>query len=91
MNMYVGEKSDSVVVLMKPPNKEGLPSAEGVEGRTLPEGNGDQTAAVRTQRRVTASNFLIAVRRAGRHAVDARCLEHSYRVRYSTLTLFPVR
>ena len=51
MNMHVDEKSDSVVVPMKLPNKEGLPSVEVVEGRTLPEGNSDQTAAVRTQSR----------------------------------------
>ncbi len=56
MNMYVDEKSDSVIVLMKPSNKEGLPSAEMVEGRTLPEGNSDQETAVRTQSRVTASS-----------------------------------
>jgi hypothetical protein len=31
MYMYVDEKSDSVVVLMKPPNKEGL--ALGGSGR----------------------------------------------------------
>ncbi len=37
--MHVDEKSDSVIVPKKPSNKEGLPSAETVEGRTLPEGN----------------------------------------------------
>jgi hypothetical protein len=36
MNMYVDEKSDSVIVPTKPSNKEGSPSAEMVEGRTLP-------------------------------------------------------
>ncbi len=56
MNMYVDEKSDSVIVLTKPSNKEGLPLAETVEGRTLPEGNSDRETAVRTQRRVTASS-----------------------------------
>ncbi len=56
MNMYVDEKSDSVIVLMKPSNKEGLPLAETVEGRTLPEGNSDQKTAVRTPSRVTASS-----------------------------------
>ncbi len=56
MNMYVDEKSDSVIVLMKPSNKEGVPSAEMVEGRTLPEGNGDRETAVRTQSRVAASS-----------------------------------
>ena len=56
MNMYVDEKSDSVIVLTKPSNKEGSPSAETVEGRTLPKGNSDQETAVRTQRRVAASS-----------------------------------
>jgi hypothetical protein len=74
MNMYVDEKSDSVIVLTKPSNKEGLPSAETVEGRTLPEGNSDQETAVRTQSRVAASNYLMAVRRAGQQDVDTRCL-----------------
>ena len=57
MNMYVNEKSDSVIVLMKPSNKEGTPSAEMVEGRTLPEGNSDQETAVRTQSRVVCVDF----------------------------------
>jgi len=64
MNKNVDEKSDSVILPMKPSNKEGLPSAEMVEGRTLPEGNSDQTAAVRTQCREAASNGLMAVRQA---------------------------
>ncbi len=64
MNKYVDEKSDSVILPMKRSNKEGLPSAEMVEGRTLPEGNSDQTAAVRTQCRAAASNGLMAVRQA---------------------------
>ncbi len=57
MNVYVDEKSDSVIELMKPSNKEGLPLAETVEGRTLPKGNSDQETAVRTQSRIAASNF----------------------------------
>ena len=74
MNMYVDEKSDSVIVPTKPSNKEGVPSAETVEGRTLPEGNSDQEAAVRTQGRVAASNDLMVVRRVGQQDVDTRCL-----------------
>ncbi len=74
MNMYVDEKSDSVIVPTKPSNKEGVPLAETVEGRTLPEGNSDQETAVRTQSRVTASNYLMAVRRAGQRDADMKCL-----------------
>ena len=74
------EKSDSVIVLMKPSNKEGSPSAETVEGRTLPEGNSDQEAAVRTQSRVAASNYLMAVRGVGQQDVDTKCLLRSHLV-----------
>ena len=72
MNMYSDEKSDEVVVPQKRPNKEGLPSAEAVEGRTSPKGNGGQAAAVRTQRRVAASNGLAAVRQAARQSKGVR-------------------
>jgi len=72
MNMYADEKSDEVIVPEKRPNKEGSPSAEAVEGRALPKGNGGQTAAVRTQRRVTASNGLTAVRRVARQSKRER-------------------
>ncbi len=80
MNMYVDEKSDSVIVPTKLSNKEGSPSAEMVEGRTLPEGNSDQETAVRTQSRVTASNYLMAVRRAGQRDGDTECLMRSHLV-----------
>ena len=70
MNMYVDEKSDSVIVPMRPSNKEGQSSAETVEGRTLPEGNGDRETAVRTQSRVAASNYLMAVRRAAQRDMN---------------------
>ncbi len=51
-----------------------MSSAEVVEGRTLPEGNSDREAAVRTQSRVAASNDLMVVRGVGQQDVDARCL-----------------
>jgi hypothetical protein len=62
---------------MKQSNKEGSPSAETVEERTPPEGNGGQAAADRTQRRDAASNGLAAVRQAARqslpcHRFDAK-------------------
>ena len=72
MNMHADEKSDGVTVPEKRPNKEGLPSAEVVEGRTPLKGNGGQTAAVRTQRRGVASNGLTAVRQAARQSKDER-------------------
>ena len=72
MNMHADEKSDGVTVPEKRPNNEGLPSAEVVEGRTPLQGNGGQTAAVRTQRRGVASNGLTAVRQAARQSKDER-------------------
>ena len=70
--MHAGEESDEGVVPMKRPNKEGSPSAEAVEGRTSPKGNGSETAAVRTQRRDVASNGLVAVRQAARQSKSVR-------------------
>jgi RNA-directed DNA polymerase len=72
MSMHADEESDEVVVPVKRSNNEGLPSAETVEGRTSPKGNGGETAAVRTLRRDTASNGLIAVRRAARQSKSVR-------------------
>ena len=72
MSMFAGEKSDEGMVPMKQPNKEGSPSAEAVEGRTSPEGNGDETTAARTLRRDTASSGLDAVRRAARQSKSVR-------------------
>ena len=57
---------------MKRSNNEGLPSAETVEGRASPEGNGGQTTAVRTLSRGTASNRLAAVRQAARQSKNVR-------------------
>jgi RNA-directed DNA polymerase len=72
MNMHADENSDGAIVPEKRPNKEGLPSAEAGEGRARPKGNGGETAAARTQRRKTASNGLIAVRRAARQSKSVR-------------------
>jgi RNA-directed DNA polymerase len=72
MSMNADEKLDEGMVPMKQPNKEGSPSAEAVEGRTSPEGNGDETTAARTLRRDTASNGLDAVRRAARQSKSVR-------------------
>src|SRR5580704_7906655 len=72
MSMHADEESDEGVVPMKRSNNEGLSSAETVEGRTSPKGNGGQTAAARTLRRDTASNGLAAVRRAARQSKTVR-------------------
>ena len=70
--MHAGEKSDEGIVPMKQPNNEDLSSAEAVEGRTSPKGNGGQATVVRTQRRVATSNGLAAVRQAARQSKDVR-------------------
>ena len=64
MSMNADEESDEGTVPMKRPNKEGVASAEDVEGRTSPMGNGGESAAVRTPSRDTASIGLVAVRQA---------------------------
>jgi hypothetical protein len=51
------ERASSDPTPEKRPNEEGLPSAEAVEGRTPPKGNGGETAAARTLRRDNASNL----------------------------------
>jgi RNA-directed DNA polymerase len=72
MSTHADEESDEVVLPLKRSNNEGLSSAEIVEGRTSPKGNGGQTAAARTLRRDTASNGLAAVRQAARQSRDVR-------------------
>ena len=72
MSMHADEESDEVVLPVKRSNNEGLSSAETVEGRASPKGNGGQTAAARTLRRDTASNGLAAVRRAARQSKTVR-------------------
>ena len=89
MNQHVDEKSDKVVVPMKRSNKAGSPAAETVEGRSLPEGNSQQTTVDRTQSRVTTSSGLLSVRQAAQarkdvrfsallHHIDVELLEQSY-------------
>src|SRR5258708_13408278 len=56
MSMYADEESDEGVVPMKRSNNEGVSSAETVEGRTSPKGNGGQTAPAPTPPRETPAN-----------------------------------
>ena len=64
--MYGLEKSDSVIVAMKPANKAGKPAAEWVEPRTGTEGNADPPRTRRTQSRDSVSQGLERVRQAAR-------------------------
>ena len=72
MSMHADEDSDEVVVPRKRSNKEDLSSAEIVEGRASPKGNGGQATAVRTPSRGIASSRLEAVRQAARQSRDVR-------------------
>ncbi len=72
MSMHADEDSDEVVVPTKRSNKEHLCSAEIVEGRASPKGNGGQPAAVRTLSREAASTGLAAVRQVARRSRGVR-------------------
>src|SRR5215467_9580488 len=72
MSMHADEDSDEVVVPAKRSNKEDLSSAEIVEGRASPKGNGGQATAVRTPSRGIASSRLEAVRQAARQRRGVR-------------------
>ena len=72
MSMHADEDSDEVVVPAKRSNKEDTSSAEIVEGRASPKGNGGQATAVRTPSRGIASSRLEAVRQAARQSREVR-------------------
>lgn len=60
------EKSDSVVVAVKPANKAGQPAAEWAEPRAGTQGNTEQPHTRRTQSRESVSQGLDRVRNAAR-------------------------
>ena len=60
------EKSDRVVVPMKPSNDVEKSAEEMAEGRTLAKGNSRETTASRTQSRTRANSGLERVRQAAR-------------------------
>jgi RNA-directed DNA polymerase len=61
--MHDLEKSDSAIVVVKPPNKAGL-VAEAVERRAGAKGNADQQSTHRTQSRKRVTQALGRVRQA---------------------------
>ncbi len=73
--MNGSRKSDNTIVPEKPANKEVKTFAEQVEGRVLTKGNTMNTAAVRTQGRVSASTGLDGVRKRAQHDKGARLKE----------------
>ncbi|MEN9543629.1 MAG: hypothetical protein RLZZ598_462, partial [Pseudomonadota bacterium] len=64
--MHGREKSDPVVVAMKPANKAGQPAAERVEPRAGTKGNTDPPRTRRTQSRCSVSPGLERVRQVAR-------------------------
>jgi group II intron reverse transcriptase/maturase len=60
------EKSDPIVVAMKPVNKAGQPVAEPVERRVGTKGNADQHNTRRAQNRESVTQALARVRQAAR-------------------------
>jgi len=88
-NMHAGGESDGCVVPTKCPNKGGQPPAEGMEGRRPTKENIGQSAAPRTQSRISELSDLLGVRKAARkdkrtrftallHHVTANLLRDSY-------------
>jgi RNA-directed DNA polymerase len=86
---HVGGESDGCVVPTKCPNNGGDPSAEGMEGRRPTKESIEQTTALRTQSRTSASSGLLGVREVARqdkrtrftallHHVTAALLQDSF-------------
>ena len=70
--MHGREKSDSVIVAMKPTNKAGQPAAEPAERRTGTKRNVGEQSTCRTQRRVSVSQALDRVRQAAKRRKKER-------------------
>ena len=64
--MHGREKSDSVIVVVKSPNKTGEPAAEAMERRAGAEENASQQRTRRTQSRESVSQTPERVRTAAR-------------------------
>jgi RNA-directed DNA polymerase len=64
--MHGHEKSDSVIVAVKPTNKVGANAAESVEPRTGTKGNAGQQSTCRAQNRVSVSQALDRIRQVAK-------------------------
>jgi RNA-directed DNA polymerase len=81
--MHGHGKSDSSIVLTKPPNEAGPEAKEAVEGRGLAEGKTPERNMSRTQGRTSMSSALERVRQAARRDKRQRftaLLHHGYDV-----------
>ena len=70
--MHGHEKSDSVIVAVKPANKAGANAAEPVEPRTGTKGNADQQSTCRAQNRVSVSQALDRIRQVAKERKKER-------------------
>src|ERR1700732_3962670 len=70
--MHKPEKSDSVVVAVKPTNKAEQSAAEPVEPRTGTKGNAGQQSTRRAQDRESVSEALERIRTAARQRKKAK-------------------
>ena len=61
--MHGHEKSDPVIVAVKPANKAGANAAESVEPRAGTKGNADQQSTRRAQNRVSVTQALERIRK----------------------------
>jgi RNA-directed DNA polymerase len=81
------EKSDPVIVAVKPSNKAGLPAAEKVERRAGAKGNADRQSTLRTQSRERVTQALDRVRQAARQRKKERFTALFHHVNIDTLRL----
>jgi len=70
--MHGCEKSDPVIVAVKPTNKAGANAAESVEPRTGTKGNASQQSTCRAQNRVSVSQALDRIRQVAKTRKKAR-------------------
>src|SRR6185312_13618893 len=64
--MHGHEKSDPVIVAVKPANKAGANAAESVEPRAGTKGNADRQSTCRAQNRVSVTQALERIRQVAR-------------------------
>src|SRR5262245_41084262 len=70
--MHGHEKSDSVIVAVKPANKAGANAAESVEPRAETKGNAGQQSTYQTQRWASVSQALDRIRQVARERKKER-------------------
>ena len=85
--MHGPEKSDPVIVAVKPTNKAEQSAAELVEPRAGTEGNADQQSTLRAQNRERVAQALGRVREAARQRKQERFTPLLHHIDVNTLRL----